>query len=67
MYDEAISFFEYVLRKDRPVSELLSADYDFLNAPLAKYYGVTKEIKSKNVELGLLKAMPKDEIFVILK
>jgi hypothetical protein len=51
MYDEAISFFEYVLRKDRPVSELLSADYDFLNAPLAKYYGVTKEIKSKNVEL----------------
>ncbi len=48
MYDEAISFFEYVLRKDRPAGELLSADYDFLNAPLAKYYGVPREIKSKN-------------------
>ena len=52
MYDEAVSFFEYILRKDRPVSELLAADYDFLNAPLAKYYGIPKAIKSKNeVEL----------------
>lgn len=48
MYDEAVSFFEYVVRKDRPADELLTADYDFLNGPLAKYYGVTKEIKSKN-------------------
>ena len=31
MYDEAVSFFEYVIRNDRPVSELLSADYTFLN------------------------------------
>ena len=48
MYDEAVSFFEYVLRKDRPVSELLNADYDFLNKPLAKYYGISREIASKN-------------------
>ena len=48
MYDEAVSFFEYVVRKDRPADELLTADYDFLNGPLAKYYGVAKEIKSKN-------------------
>jgi hypothetical protein len=48
MYDEAISFFEYVLRHDRPVGELLTADYDFLNAPLAKYYGVAHDFKSKN-------------------
>ncbi len=48
MYDEAVSFFEYILRKDRPAGELLAADYDFLNAPLAKYYGVSREIKSKN-------------------
>jgi hypothetical protein len=52
MYDEALSFFEYIARKDRPVSELLTADYDFLNAPLAKYYGVTRPVKSKDqVEL----------------
>ena len=48
MYDEAVSFFEHVLRQDRPVNELLTADYDFLNAPLAKYYGITREIKSKD-------------------
>jgi hypothetical protein len=52
MYDEAVSFFEYILRKDRPAGELLTADYDFLNAPLAKYYGVSREVNSKNaVEL----------------
>jgi hypothetical protein len=46
MYDEAVSFFEYILRKDRPVREILYADYTFLNKDLAKYYGVEKEIKS---------------------
>lgn len=49
MYDEAVSFFEHVIRNDRPVSELLSANYTFLNAPLAKYYGISQEIKSKDV------------------
>jgi hypothetical protein len=39
MYDEAVSFFEYIIRNDRPVHEILYADYDFLNKPLAKYYG----------------------------
>jgi hypothetical protein len=47
MYDEAVSFFEYVIRHDRPVNELLSADYTFVNAPLANYYGIKTEIKSK--------------------
>src|SRR5262249_33939021 len=48
MYDEAVSFFEHIVRKDRPVREILFADYDFLNQPLAKYYGIAKEIKSKD-------------------
>lgn len=46
MYDEAVSFFEYVIRKDRPIREILSADYTFLNQDLAKFYGVKKEIKA---------------------
>jgi hypothetical protein len=46
MYDEAVSFFEHIVRKDRPVREILFADYDFLNQPLAKFYGVPREIKS---------------------
>lgn len=46
MYDQAVSFFEHIIRKDRPVREILSADYDFLNKPLAKYYGVDRVFKS---------------------
>jgi hypothetical protein len=33
--------FETVIREDRPLPELLSADYTFLNERLAKHYGVT--------------------------
>ncbi|MEO6246621.1 MAG: DUF1592 domain-containing protein [Opitutaceae bacterium] len=33
-------FFESVLREDRPVTDLLNADYTFLNERLAKHYGV---------------------------
>jgi hypothetical protein len=33
-------FFESVLREDRSVTDLLSADYTFLNERLAKHYGV---------------------------
>ncbi len=40
LYDEAISFFEYIIRNDRPVSEILFADYSFLNDRLIKHYGL---------------------------
>jgi Protein of unknown function (DUF1592)/Protein of unknown function (DUF1588)/Protein of unknown function (DUF1587)/Protein of unknown function (DUF1595)/Protein of unknown function (DUF1585)/Planctomycete cytochrome C len=46
MYDEAVSFFEHLIRRDRPVREMLFADYTFLNQDLARFYGVKKEIKS---------------------
>ncbi|HUQ69091.1 MAG TPA: DUF1592 domain-containing protein [Planctomycetaceae bacterium] len=39
MYDEAVSFFEHIVREDRPVSEILFADYAYLNEPLARHYG----------------------------
>ena len=44
MYDEAVSFFEYVIREGRPIHEIVSADYTFLNQTLAKHYRVDKEI-----------------------
>jgi mono/diheme cytochrome c family protein len=50
MYDEAVSFFEHVIRKDRPVSEILFADYTFLNKDLARFYGVKKDL-GENTEL----------------
>ncbi|HTV02403.1 MAG TPA: DUF1592 domain-containing protein, partial [Luteitalea sp.] len=40
MYDEAVSTFEYLVRQNRPVSEILHADYTFLNPTLAKFYGI---------------------------
>jgi hypothetical protein len=46
MYDEAVTFFEHIIRQDRPLREILAADYTFLNKDLAKFYGVTKEIKA---------------------
>ena len=34
-------FFDSVMREDRSVTELLTADYTFLNERLARHYGVT--------------------------
>jgi hypothetical protein len=52
MYDEAISTFEYIVRRDRPVREVLAADYTFLNKPLAKFYGIERTVTSPDkVEL----------------
>jgi hypothetical protein len=48
MYDEAVSFFEHIVRKDRPVAEILDADYTFVNQVLAKHYGIGKKIESKD-------------------
>jgi hypothetical protein len=33
-------FFEYILRNERPVLELLDADYTFVNERLARHYGI---------------------------
>jgi hypothetical protein len=46
MYDEAISTFEYIVRQQRPLKEILFADYTFLNKPLAKFYGIDREVTS---------------------
>ncbi|WP_207397671.1 DUF1592 domain-containing protein [Bremerella alba] len=40
MREETEMLFEYVLKEDRPVGELLTANYTFLNEPLAKFYGL---------------------------
>ena len=40
LYDEAISFFEYIVREDRPYTEILHADYAFLDEHTATHYGI---------------------------
>lgn len=40
MNRETELLFLHVVRENRPIAELLTADYSFLNEPLARYYGV---------------------------
>ena len=40
MVEETRLFFESQVRADRPIQELLTADYTFLNEQLARHYGV---------------------------
>lgn len=40
MHRETIEFFTHLLREDRPVREILLADYTFLNERLAKHYNI---------------------------
>jgi hypothetical protein len=40
MHDEVAEFFDHLRREDRPVTDLLDADYTFLNEDLAKHYGL---------------------------
>jgi hypothetical protein len=41
MYEETIRFFTDLLQNDGSVLDILDADYTFLNAELAKHYGIT--------------------------
>jgi hypothetical protein len=42
MYDETIRFFTDLFQRDGSVLDILDADYAFLNADLAKHYGITQ-------------------------
>ena len=46
MYDEAVSFFQHLIQNDRPIREMVSADYTFLNQALAKHYGIEAKVES---------------------
>jgi hypothetical protein len=40
MYRESVEFFNFLIRENRPVTELIHADYTFANAELARHYGL---------------------------
>jgi hypothetical protein len=40
LYEETVAFLTHIIREDRPVLEMLSADYTFLNERLARHYGI---------------------------
>lgn len=41
MREEVDSYFSYVMRENRDVTELVNSDYTFLNERLARFYGLT--------------------------
>lgn len=41
MVNEALAFFRHAIENNVPVPELLTADYSFVNADLAKVYGIS--------------------------
>lgn len=40
MQEETYALFDFILRNGRPVEELISARYSFLNSRLAEFYGI---------------------------
>ncbi|HEY7424009.1 MAG TPA: DUF1592 domain-containing protein [Gemmataceae bacterium] len=40
IYEESILFFQDLFQRDRSVTQILDADYTFLNEMLAKHYGI---------------------------
>lgn len=57
MYDETATFFDKLREEDRPVSDLLDADYTYLNEELAKHYGIAG-VSGK--QMRLVKLKPED-------
>jgi mono/diheme cytochrome c family protein len=54
MRREVELIFDTIVREDRPITELLTADYTFVNERLAKYYGIKNVYGSqfRRVSLG---------------
>jgi len=49
MYYEGVEFFSYILRENRPITELIDSDYTFANAKLAHHYGLKEEVSGKKL------------------
>ena len=53
MRDETLAYFDYVVRENRDVTELIDSNYTFVNETLAKHYGIegVKGDETRRVEL----------------
>ena len=40
MYRESVEFFHYITKENRPVTDLIHANYTFANEELARHYGI---------------------------
>ncbi len=55
MYDEARLFFESIVRENRSVTEFIDCNYTFLNATLAKVYGMEGAVTGAQMQRVVLK------------
>ncbi|MFY9253398.1 MAG: DUF1592 domain-containing protein [Fuerstiella sp.] len=46
MYEESIRCWEHLIRNDGSILELIDADHTFVNARLAKHYGINAEVSA---------------------
>jgi hypothetical protein len=53
MQTETATFMEYIMRNDRSISEMLTADYTFVNDVLAQYYGLPEVRGEEFVKVSL--------------
>lgn len=44
MYYESIEFFNHLIRKNRPLTELIESDYTFANSTLARHYRLKEPV-----------------------
>lgn len=47
LFEETVQFFQHFFKNDRPVTDLIDADYTFVNDTLAKHYGISSVLSSK--------------------
>jgi hypothetical protein len=40
MFEESVRFFTHIFQEGRPLTEIITADYSFLNETLAEHYGI---------------------------
>jgi hypothetical protein len=64
MYEESILFFTDLFQNDRPVLNILDADYTFLNEDLAKHYGMEELFRGSRREEAPA-SRPRDRSLVI--
>jgi hypothetical protein len=53
MQQETYALFNFILRENQPIEELISARYSFLNERLAAYYGIDGVVGEKLVPVDL--------------
>ncbi|MDZ4289862.1 MAG: DUF1592 domain-containing protein, partial [Prosthecobacter sp.] len=61
MKKESQSFFDHILRENRPVLEFLNSDYTFLNEKLAQFYGING-VKGDKFQKASLAGTPRGGI-----